>query len=242
MDFWSTLLVLFRRWYLTVPAFVLSLAMAGAVFELTPSHWVSTSVLVLSSPKNGGDITVDQRKQPNRNPLLIYDRGLSETAAILIQILGSPEIGQRIGASPGGSTQVQVGNGSTNPELLDNGRPFIYIQVDSTSQSIAFSTNARLVQEAKRVLDERQHALGAPPATFITLSTAVPPTTPVVQRKGKKRAAVAFMAFSVIVTLTLAYGGESYAQHRRRRREAIEDEPPTPRRRPAPEPEPAGGH
>ncbi|MFC4908589.1 hypothetical protein [Actinomadura gamaensis] len=241
MDFWSTLLVLFRRWYLTVPAFLLSLVMAGAVFAMTPSHWVSTSVLVLSSPKNGGDVTVDQRKQPDRNPLLIYDRGLSETAAILIQIMGSPEIAQRIGAPPGGATQVQVGNGSTNPELLDNGRPFIYIQVDSTSPDIAFNTNTKLVEEAKRVLDERQHRLGAPPATFITLSSAVPPTTPVVQRKGKKRAAVAFMAFSVIVSLTLAYGGESYAQHRRRRRESAEADNPPPRPR-APEPEPAGGH
>ena len=41
MDFWQTVLVLFRRWYITVPAFVATLGVAAAA--LLPSLPFNTS-------------------------------------------------------------------------------------------------------------------------------------------------------------------------------------------------------
>ena len=54
MDFWRTVLVLFRRWYITVPAFFATLGVAAAAYSAVPVQYESGSVLVLTTPLSGG--------------------------------------------------------------------------------------------------------------------------------------------------------------------------------------------
>ena len=41
MDFWRTLMVLLRRCYITVPAFLASLGLAAAAYSLVPVQYQS---------------------------------------------------------------------------------------------------------------------------------------------------------------------------------------------------------
>jgi hypothetical protein len=212
-------MVVARRWYLAVPAFLLTLVAAAALYVMTPNHFVSSEVLVLTAPVNGGSVAPAKNGKPQvttTNPLLNFDQGLGMSAALLIQSLNSPDTLAAIGAPPGGSTTVQVSNGSTNPEDVNSG-PFVFVSVDTTSPAGATSIAKAIGDQARKQLLARQEALGAPPSTYITVGTVVPPTTPTQEHKSKTRAAAAFLAVGVILSLSAAYGGESYAQYRRRR-------------------------
>lgn len=54
MDFWRTVMVLLRRWYITVPAFFATLFLAAAGASLVPLQYQSTSILVLTTPLSAG--------------------------------------------------------------------------------------------------------------------------------------------------------------------------------------------
>ena len=92
MDFWRTVLVLFRRWYITVPAFFLTLFVAGAAASAVPVQYESGAVLVLTTPLTGGTETTNpDAPTAYTNPLLSFDQSLALTASIVIQQMNSTE-------------------------------------------------------------------------------------------------------------------------------------------------------
>src|SRR5262249_5271124 len=135
MDFWQTVMVVVRRWYIAAPAFLLSILGAVAVYASVPKTYSSTAVLVLTLPTTGASQPADPKHPPDLvNPLLNFDKGLSTSAAILIQALSTPETAQDLGVPPGGQTWFQVTNGSNNPELLITG-PFVFVQGNSNTKA-----------------------------------------------------------------------------------------------------------
>ncbi|MEU8244838.1 hypothetical protein [Nonomuraea sp. NPDC048916] len=217
MDFWGTVLVVFRRWYVTVPAFLLALGTAFAVYLTVPTMYQSNAVLVLTIPPTGGSVPVDpQYPNPLTNPLLNYDGALNVSASILLQALSTPETAAQVGAPPGGDTAYSVNNGSSNPELLASG-PFVIIEARSPSAETAHSLVTKLVQRAKVEMAERQRLLRAPPSTYLALTEMVPPTSPQEQRGGKSRFAAAVLILGLFAALTAGFAAESVAAALRRR-------------------------
>src|SRR5690606_28322121 len=132
MDFWGTVLVLFRRWYISVPAFVLAVAAAFGVYATLPTVYVSNAVLVLATPTGRGVVPPDPRiPMPRSNPMLNFEHGLSVSASILIAALGTPETARELGVREGGDTEYQVTNGSSNLESLATG-PLVFVEASST--------------------------------------------------------------------------------------------------------------
>jgi hypothetical protein len=218
MDFWLTVKVVIRRWYIAFPAFLAALGVAGLVYMSVPTQYVSTSVLVLTAPRTGPTERIDE-EQPNSitNPLLSLDTGLSLSASILVQALTTPETAASLGVTPEGGTSYEVTNGSTNPELLQSG-PFVFIKGTSTVPQDAQDIVRRLSELATADLDERQRQLDAPPSTYITVNLVVPPTAPEMLQVTKLRAAGAAGALAVFAGLAAAFAFESIAAHQQRRR------------------------
>src|SRR4051794_33187630 len=111
MDFWRTVVVLFRRWYITVPAFFLTLFMAAAAYQAAPVQYESTSVLALTSPLSGGTKTTNlPANSPTSltNPLLNFEHSLALTASIVIEQLNSSATSTSLGISPGSSTTCEI--------------------------------------------------------------------------------------------------------------------------------------
>ncbi|MGN9845715.1 hypothetical protein ACTMTI_47095 [Nonomuraea sp. H19] len=214
-----------RRWYVTIPAFLLALGASFAVYTTIPTIYQSNAVLVLTVPVSGGSVPVDpEYPNPRTNPLLNYNGALNVAASILLQALSAPETAARLGAPPGGKTTYAVHNGSPNPELLANG-PFVIIDVKSPSAETAHALVTKLVQEAKTELAARQRTLQAPPSTYIALTEMVPPTSPQEQRGGKSRSAAAVLVLGLFASLTAGFAAESVAAALRRRRPAEPAEP-----------------
>jgi hypothetical protein len=218
MDFWGTVVVLLRRWYVALPMFLLCLGSAYSLSDSVPAHYSSTSVLVLTTPINGGTLFGGLNGPTSiTNPMLNFAAGLNTSGAVLVQALNSPEVVGQLTASVGPGTSYQVTNGSTNPELMVSS-PFLYIQGDSTSAARARDIVVRVAQRARDELATEQKTLGAPPSTFITLAEFVPPTTPQRLQGGKLRALIATLMISIIASLTATFAVESIVDARRRRR------------------------
>jgi hypothetical protein len=232
MDFWRTVLVVFRRSYVTVPAFLLAVGMALMVYSSVPVRYVSTAALVLTAPPNGGSIVPSPNHQPMvTNPLLNFDHGLSMSATIIIQALGTPELATELGAPPGGSTTYQVTNGSSNPELLTSG-PFVFIAGEGATSEQAQDIVRRVIDQATLELAALQRELDAPEQTYITMSEVVAPTTPEAHGGSRMRAGAAALALGVIASLAAGFAVESLAAAWRRRRgrhaepDEVADHPP----------------
>ncbi|MFC0864155.1 hypothetical protein ACFHYQ_17815 [Sphaerimonospora cavernae] len=220
MDFWGTVVVVFRRWYVTLPAFLLAMGAASAVYTSIPTTYVSSAVLMLTVPTSGGTQPHDLKRPGDlTNPLLNFDKGLSMAASIVITTLGTPEVSAKLGVAPGGDPAFQVTNGSSNLESLTQS-PFVFITGESTSPEVSRDIVKRVMIEARQVLDDRQRSLDTPPATYILMSEAVPPTPPMPQRGRRLRAAAVAVALGCVASLTAAFAAESIAQARRGRRTA----------------------
>jgi hypothetical protein len=222
MDFWGTVVVMVRRWYIAVPAFFAILGIAAAGYLAIPVRYHSTGVLVLTTPLTGGTETAEAN-YPNSltNPLLNFDRSLALAASIVIQQMGSPEAALALGITPGGSTSYQVTNGSSNPELLESG-PFLFVEGEGQSPEQAQGIAEKAAKMATEVLDQRQSALEAPASTHIRVQIVVPPTPGLPLKSSPLRAAGAAGALAGLASLAAVYGFESHATHRRRRRQEKE--------------------
>ncbi len=218
MDFWRTVMVLFRRWYITLPAFVMTLGVAAAASSSVPLEYQSVSVLVLTTPLSGGtESTQPAHPNPLTNPLVNFDQSLALTASIVIQQLNSTETALSLHVKPGDPVGYEVNNGSTNPELLQSG-PFVFVQGTGPNPQAAEDITKRVSATAAAILDQRQTELDAPPSTHIELQVVVPPTAAKPLAGSPLRAAAAAGALAGLASLIAVFGFESMMTHRRRRR------------------------
>ncbi len=224
MDFWKTMGVLLRRWYVSVPIFVVSLVLGGGVFFVVPTQYESTGTLVLTAPTSGG-VTVLNPKDATTgpgNPLLDFQGSLTITTQLLIQSLSSPTAAQNI-QNQGGSGTFQAGDGQT-------GGPFVVIIADAPSRAEAQKTVSLALRYASDELDQRQKALDAPATTFIVTQVVVSPTPATTKIGSKVKAGGIALAAGLVLGLAAAFAWESVAGSRRRKtgqdtETDIDDEP-----------------
>src|SRR5690348_14165940 len=130
MDFWATIHVVVRRWYVVLPVLLIALAGVGAMLRSAPVQFQSNAVLLLHTPTTGGTQYTNGFQPDKINPLLNSGRGLDLTGTILIQAMQSASFIRQIGVPDDGSTIYSVNNGTDNPELVTNG-PFVFVTVTS---------------------------------------------------------------------------------------------------------------
>lgn len=211
MDFWKTMGVLLRRWYVAVPVFVLSVLLAGGVFVAVPTQYESTGTIVLTPPTDGGIVATNPKDATGPgNPLLGFQGSLTITTQLLIQSLSSPTVQQQIAAG-GGVDTYQAGDGGT-------GGPFVVIIADAPTKAQAQRTVDLALKYATNELNTRQKDLDAPPSTFISTQVVVDPTPAQTKLGGKVRAGGVALALGVVISLGAAFAIESVMVNRRRRR------------------------
>ncbi|MGH3851991.1 MAG: hypothetical protein ACRDR6_00525 [Pseudonocardiaceae bacterium] len=213
MDFWQTMLIVFRRWYVALPVFLLAFAAAGAVYISRPVHYVSDSILLLTTPTAGATQNFVLDHAPYRtNPLLNFGQGLNNTAAVLAQKLTTPEMFDQLGVSPNGDPTFGVTNGSDNPELLISS-PLVVITAQGTSPGKTRALVTQVTHRARQELVELQQNLQAPPSTYVVLSEVISPTIPQTQLSTRLRPAVAALALGCAASVAAVFGAESIMTH-----------------------------
>lgn len=208
MDFWGTIRVLLRRWYVAAPVFLVALGLAGGVYASVNTQYESTGTIVLTSPASGARATVGTLSPEKVNPLLAFDGSLTTSAEIIIQALQDPATVKQFEHVDGATSTYQVGNGQLSG-------PFVVVVADATTPAAAEKTVTAVLDLAHKQLADRQQALQAPESTYISADQVINPTPAEAKIGGKIRYAAVALALGLIAGLTAAYGVESFQQRRK---------------------------
>jgi hypothetical protein len=209
MDFWMTIRVLLRRWYIALPVFAVSLGLAGGVFFSVSAQYESTATIVLTSPSSGARVGAGGSQSGEKiNPLLAFDGSLTTSAQIVIETLKDPAILKQYENVDGAPAGIAVGNGQL-------AGPFIVVVVTAATAEGATRTAGSVLELARKQLAARQESLQAPASTYIRADSIVNPTPGKALIGGKVRYASVALLLGLIAGLTAAYGFESYKNYRR---------------------------
>ena len=208
MDFWQTLRVLLRRWYVAVPVLLATLGVAGATFLSVPTQYESSGTAVLIMPPAGPSVSNDPSKPVGTvNPLLAFDGSLEVSAKLETATLSDPAVLEQL-AAQGGTAEIEAGDGGLNG-------PFILVIATSPSPATSQRTVQLAFAHIQSELTERQDRLGSPKSTYINVESVVSATPGEAKIGGKVRAAGAALALGLIVSLWSAFVIESIMQRRR---------------------------
>jgi hypothetical protein len=207
VDLWQTITVVARRWYVSLPVFLVGLAIAAGAMVSTKHQYESTGTVVLREPSSA-QVSGPPVGDP-ANPMLDFADSLSTDASLLIQTLNSPAATAGVAAA-GGTATFTASDGKLNG-------PFIVVIADSVSPGLPQQTVELAFRYAAEQLQQREEAVGAPKASYIVLDPVVPPTQATLKAGGKSRFAGAVFVLSLALSLTATYGADTYLRRRRSR-------------------------
>lgn len=207
MDFSQAMRAAGRRWYVTIPAFVLVLGIAGLMAVLTPHQYESTGSVVLSEPDPQAAIKDHSIGNEVANPLLSFADSLTTSSALLIQSLNSPAAAQQIKAQGGTATYTASDGMLTGP--------FIVVTADAATPGQVQNTVSLAMSYVRQQLVARQRALGAPTAQYIVVKDVVTPTVAAAKHGGKTRFAGVTLVLAIVVSLCAVFAVETRSKRRR---------------------------
>jgi hypothetical protein len=209
MDFWMTIRVLLRRWYIALPVFAVSLGLAAGAYFSVSTQYESTATIVLTSPSSGASVSASGSQSGNKiNPLLAFDGSLTTSAQIVIETLKDPAVLKQYENVDGAPATIAVGNGQL-------AGPFVVVVVTAATAEGATRTTGSVLELARKELTARQESLQAPASTYIRADSVVNPTEGKALIGGKVRYAAVALLLGLIAGLTAAYGFESYKNYRK---------------------------
>jgi uncharacterized protein involved in exopolysaccharide biosynthesis len=206
VDLWQTIKVIGRRWYISLPAFLLGLALVAGAAVTTKHQFESTGTVVLREP-SPSEVKGPPAGNP-ANPMLAFSDSLTTDATLLIQTLNSPAASASV-AAQGGTATFTASSG-------DLAGPFIVIIADALTAGPAQATVTLAFKYANEQLARSEQAAGAPVASYILLDNVVAPTAPALKAGGKSRIAGVALILSVVLSLTVTYAADTYLRRRRR--------------------------
>lgn len=240
MDFWNSLKVLARRWYIVAAGLLVTLVLAVGVNALISPTYTAVGSLVLAVPPN-----LPERASA-ANPYLAYGN-LAVAARVVASGMNQPSV-----------VREQRSKGATGDFVVDldpeRSSPIITVNSTARTAAEAIKTVEVVTQGVQQLLADRQKSLGAPQNTWITANSVVVPEEANQAIGSRLRAVSAVLVLGGIGTLTLAFAIEGMAQGRAQSAAAAADRlrgggsprlapaqyspPPPPPPPPPPEPEP----
>jgi hypothetical protein len=198
MDLSSTLRVLAKRWYLTIPVVALSLAVAYSYYNAKPADYKADSSMLILAPAVGSN--------PYR------EIGGSQTAAaeVLTTSLNSQAFAERLKAD-GAAGQYSVA-------LVGGDAPIIKVEATAPTAAEAVNTAKKVVSVSIERLRSLQVDAGSPTAELMTLSVIDAVGTAEADHGSAIKAAGALLVVLLALSLASVYGFEALARSRRSRR------------------------
>jgi capsular polysaccharide biosynthesis protein len=214
MDLLDSLRALSRRWVITLPLLVLTLASVVAAYVLLPATYESKASVVLLSSEIGS-------KEAGGNPYLAFDSSLSVTADVVARRMMDEDTVRAFQAR-GFTAEYKI---AISPE---SDRPILEVDVSGHNRSVTQATLEAVVKQIGPTLDaiQAKSQLNA----RIRLSDVSKMTAPDETVSGKLRTMIMALACGLIVTVAVPLFVDSAIARRR---------PAGPGSRPARRPQPA---
>jgi hypothetical protein len=186
MDIRETLRILRRRWYVTGPLLLLTVAASAVLAARSGPYQSESQVVLLPSAQSA--------KAAGGNPYLSFDDSLTLTADLLRRQLIAPPVVQSLGRNGYRSPYQVVDDPLTVGPVLD-------ITVTGSSKSSVEHTLAGVTHEAGRQLRVMQGDVA--PIDRITLRTVSYAPKPSLLAANKARTPVVALAVGLVLTLAV---------------------------------------
>ena len=202
MDFWDLTKLLVRRWYLSLPLMLSTLAgTAVLVVNIEPDHILTTHVVLVPPP----GATEETAALQATNPWLSLGSALAESAKLSIE--GEDVI----------DGLDEKGLSDTYTVTVNPFSPIIDLEIVGNSSEQATETADRLISLLDRNVQQLQETQGAQPGTY-TVVRQLPGIKLEESDSKVKRAAVAVGAAGLLLASGLTVMIDALLRRRQRRR------------------------
>jgi hypothetical protein len=202
LDFWTSVKVLARRWYIVAVGLLVTVGGAVGVSSLIAPSYTAAGSMVLAVPPNLPE------RAASANPYLAYGN-LAVAAKVVASAMNQPSV-----------VRDQRAKGATGTFVVDldpeRSSPIITVNSRAATAVDAIRTVEVVTVGVQQLLADRQKSLGAPQNTWITASSVVVPEEANRAVGSRLRAVSAVTVLGLIGTLSLAFALEGWSQGRRR--------------------------
>ncbi|MFZ4516484.1 MAG: hypothetical protein ACOYN3_09270 [Acidimicrobiia bacterium] len=211
MDFWDSLAVLSRRWWIVVLGIVVTVAVALIVFGAISPTYRADGTVVFYAP--GKLQLADPNAAPQRaNPFLGFDGSVTVTSEITARAATAPNVMQTVtGVSPGSSFTAE-------PDISARG-PILQLSASAPTRVAAVDTLGRGIATMNQTLNDQQQAVGASQDTWVRMAVLRSDKAATPVSGSRWRAALGIVLVGIGCTLMAAFGVDALARARARRRE-----------------------
>jgi capsular polysaccharide biosynthesis protein len=207
VDLLTTIRILLRRWFVVVPALLVTAGGAAyAMQAVSPSYEASGAVVLLGPAVAGAPVQGEPNPAPV-NPYLEFGGALETTGEILSRALMSADEVDKL-YKEGATAAYEVGTGS------EGGSPIMNVIATGTDEAAAIRTVGIVAAEVRTELQRRQAAAGAPPSQFIRIENVTIPTKATKMAGSTMRAVAAVLALGLAVSFGLGFMAEAVAVRR----------------------------
>lgn len=201
--------VMLRRWYVSIPALIVAVALPAAAWTMISSKYQTTSTISLLNSS-----AASSANQRTGNPFLAFDSSLTPMADFLARRLGSDQSAADLAA-----------RGVVDPasaELAPNASgPFLTMTVTGKDQAKVLTELQTFDDYAIQQLAVIQTTTTAslPTSTLIRAVVVVPPQKPTTSMKSKFEDVAGAGVFGLAILFLSVFGSEAVALRRARERD-----------------------
>jgi hypothetical protein len=213
LDFWDLGKLLGRRWRISVPMLLLSIALTAVIFTHVKPDYVATAYVQLVPPV---PVQVDPGKpaRAQRNPWLNEDlKTLASAAVVSVQDIGYIQSLKDAGYSDSFTATV----GDTTPLMT--------FEVTGKSAAQASGTADQLVDQFDKSLNSLQTSYGVTEVDLITPKRLDGGTNVVVSSSNVKRSVAAVAVVGLLLAVAVTITADAWLRRRGRRKTAAADVP-----------------
>jgi hypothetical protein len=203
MDLGTMLRVMLRRWYVTIPALIVSVALPAGAWSAIAAKYQTTSTISLLNSAAASSANLR-----TGNAFLAFDSSLTPTADFLSRRLSSDQAGQDL-ATRGVLDPATI-------ELAPNASgPFLTLSITGKDQNKVLTELQTVDQYAIDQLAAIQTASGPlPAADLIRAVVVVPPQKPTTSMKTKFEDVAGAGVAGLALLFLSVFGAEAMSQRR----------------------------
>jgi capsular polysaccharide biosynthesis protein len=215
LDFWDLGKLLGRRWRISVPMLLLSIALTAVIFTHVKPDYVATAYVQLVPPV---PVQVEPGKpeRAQRNPWLNEDlKTLASAAVVSVQDIGYIQSLKDTGYSDSFTAAV----GDTTPLMT--------FEVTGKSAAQASGTADQLVDQFNKSLSSLQTSYGVTSVDLITSTRLDGGTNVVASSSNVKRSVAAVAVVGLLLAIAVTITADAWLRRRGRSKSAAAAAPPS---------------
>ena len=205
LDFWDLVRVLFRRWQISLPMLVLSIAFTGLIFTHVKPNYVASAVVQLVPPLPQAPPKPTDPQPVRRNPWLVQDLSTLGNAA-LVSVM---DVGYVESLKAAGYTDAYTAT-------MTEGAPQVTFQVTGKSAAQATGTAEKLVQRYDQSVLYLQTSSGVADQDLIKPRRLDAGSNVTKSSSNVKRAVAAVGVVGLLMTIAVTIAVDAWLRRRRR--------------------------